>query len=239
MRHNPISDHTDEADILQQDAAELRQKLSMHRDNLGHEQALLKGVTEWLVIARELPAASAREHISKRTAELTRGNAMYRTPGTTDGRDEFPDDCEGCPHYEAGAACPVFADYGTERQLQQIMEHIEDPVRRRQRLRRLAADNQCHILEDAVERVSTAYEPLVKRGQILLMVVEDRLIFHDAESEIEQSITNAMEFDISPGAFEGADVIRGDPEVGLFEPRDGDEPELDDGTASVADAGAD
>ena len=163
--------------------AEQRQDLSYIRSELVRyradtmDEGLRAALTEWLIAARELPAASTREHVASELAAVRDGNEMYRQPSMTDGADAFPDRCSDCEHY--GEVCPVLARNGQIDRRKHIFEEHDDPQRLRQALREYAIDNGCVVLKDALDDVEQEYEPLLRRGQMLLFLVEETLLFRD------------------------------------------------------------
>jgi ferredoxin len=163
--------------------AEQRQDLSYIRSELVRYRAdtmddgLRAALTEWLIAARELPAASTREHVASELAAVRDGNEMFRQPSMTDGTDAFPDRCSDCEHY--GDVCPVLARNGQIDRRKHILEEHDDPQRLRQALREYAIDNGCVVLKRALDDVEQEYEPLLRRGQILLFLVEEQLLFRD------------------------------------------------------------
>jgi ferredoxin len=163
--------------------AEQRQDLGYIRSELVRYRAdtmddgLREALTEWLIAARDLPAASTREHVASELAAVRDGNEMFRQPSMTDGTDAFPDRCSDCEHY--GEVCPVLARNGQIDRRKHILEEHDDPQRLRQALREYAIDNGCVVLKSALDDVEQEFEPLLRRGQILLFLVEETLIFRD------------------------------------------------------------
>lgn len=216
------------------DLAFIRSELMQYREDLvGRNQPLREAATEWLICARELPAETTSEHISRRLAEISRGNAMRRTPGTTNPQEEeFHPDCEGCPHYEEGAMCPVLADHRVKRQREQLMEQADGPVELRSDLRDYGITHDCHIILDELDVISEEYEPLLKRGQILLVLIQDRLLLGEDTLSVRAAVERAdagVDAEIPDDRYDTLEGIRGDPSVGLFAPRveDGDETAAD------------
>lgn len=211
------------------DLAFIRSELMQYREDLlGKNEPLREAATEWLVCARELPAETTSEHISRRLAEISRGNAMRRTPGTTNPQEEeFHPDCDGCPHFEEGAMCPVLADHRVKRQREQLMEQAAGAVELRSDLRDYGITHDCHIILDELDVITEEYEPLLKRGQILLVLIQDRLLLGEDTVSVRAAIERAesgVDTEIPDSHYDSLEGIRGDPNVGLFAPRveDGD-----------------
>lgn len=202
--------------------AEQRQDLGYIRSELVRYRAdtmddgLREAITEWLIAARELPAASTREHITSQLADVRDGNAMYRQPSMTDGADAFPDRCEGCDHY--GAVCPVIARNGQVDRRKHILEEYDDPQRLRQELREYAINNGCHVLKNALDDVEQDYDPLLRRGQILLFLAEEQLLFRDdGESVVRAAARRKMlPDDVDPEMLLAR--LNGDPSDPLLAP---------------------
>lgn len=227
----PITRHSsDDSDprglgAQKRDLAFIRSEMLQFREDLvGENEPLREAATEWLNCARELPAETTSDHISRRLSQIARGNAMYRTPGTTNPQEEeFHPDCEGCDHYEVGSMCPIIADHRVKRQRKQLIEQADSPVELRTDLRKHGIKHGCHIILDELDIISEEYEPLLKRGQLLLLLIQDRLLRGEDTLSIRSAIERAeagVDTAIPDDRYDTLEGIRGDPSVGLFAPRD-------------------
>lgn len=182
-RHTPQSGPDEDPERL----ADQRQRLDKTREELIEyrpditDEALRAHVTYWLQRSADADAGSAREHVTQELADVQTGNAMYRTPRTREFGAEFPARCAGddpenprCPHY--GVACPIVTDNMVKRRLNRVLDEESDPARLREKLREIAIENSCHVIQEALKDITHEYEPLIKEGQTLLMAVEDLLL---------------------------------------------------------------
>jgi len=136
----------------------------------------LKGrIYQWLRDVSELPGGDVLDivdhHLStvreKPDDEEGMGEfAMRRVDG--DGTANFPDSCEGCPHY--GTRCPVFVDPVERRRREQLqLEHTDaDTSNKRRAYRRYAEEVGCHQITGALSDHVEQYQELQERGLDLL-----------------------------------------------------------------------
>ncbi|WP_123619176.1 hypothetical protein [Halorubrum sp. CSM-61] len=165
----------------------IREELLKYRPDI-HDEELREAVSEWLIDASDVPTATAREYISSELTSLRRDNAMRIKPGVRSPEEAFPEECSDCEYY--GSACPVLTDTTEVDRRNRIMDQTQDPDTLRYLLREYAVDNSCDVLLDRLEDLSQDYGPLLRRGQLLLMRVEN-IILHDDESEaVKRAIAN-------------------------------------------------
>jgi len=136
----------------------------------------LKGrIYQWLRDVSELPGGDVLDivdhHLStvrkKPDDEAGMGEfAMRRVDGDSTGN--FPDSCEGCPHY--GTRCPVFVDPVERRRREQLqLEHADaDTSDKRRAYRRYAEEVGCHQITSALSDHVEQYQELQERGLNLL-----------------------------------------------------------------------
>lgn len=177
---------------------------------------LKEAVTEWLLAARDMPAGSTREHVTDRLAEIKSRYPMYREPGLESVEDAYPEDCEDCTHRQRGHSCPVLTHNDQIRRRERIMETTSEPSRLRRRLRDLAIDNGCVVLQDTLQELKQDYEPLLKRGQLLLAIVEDMTLYQEESEAVRRSLA-AEELGVSPDDVD-LDALRGDPNKPPLDP---------------------
>lgn len=224
MHDNTIPDSTQtESEELASDRQNLSylvSELTRYRPDIVHD-GLKEAVTEWLLSARDMPSGSTREHVSDRLAKLKAENPMYRQPGMDSVDAAYPEDCENCIHRQRGHACPILTRNDQIERRKRIMESTDDPARLRRRLRELAIDNDCVVLQETLREVKQDYEPLLQRGQLLLALVEDMVIFQD-ESEAVQRALASQELGVDPDDVD-LDALRGDPSKPPLDPEEIDE----------------
>ena len=158
---------------------------------------LREAVTEWLLDVQDARAQDPQEHISSTLSDIRRQYPMFRTRKHRDGTEAFPDACEDCEHY--GIACPVLTDNDQIQRRERIMDNSETANELRRRLRDYAIDNGCLVMQEALSEVSESHEPLLKRGQLLLMAVEERVLFDNESEAIARAIAGDKTLDTADG----------------------------------------
>lgn len=159
---------------------ELERKITDYRQDLANYPLLRAVATWWLLRKQDVPASSAAEAVERRLHEVGAGNEMFNGP------DEFPDDCEGCPHY--GVACPVVTDPVQLDRLKSVLDE-PNPDTLRRKLRTFSRDNDCKVLLNRLNEIDREHGPLVTDGLIIRMLCEERLLVDDdATSEMLASI---------------------------------------------------
>lgn len=186
----------------------IQQELTEYRPEI-HDDELREAVNEFLIKAADVPMATAREFISAELADLRKDNDMMMGPGVRDASEAFPEECEGCEHY--GINCPIMTDRAQVERRKAIMEETQDPDQLRYLLREYATDNSCDVLLDRLERISQNYGPLVREGQLLLLRVEDELLWNDESEAVmramasEEALADAVDRDTLERLKEQAD----------------------------------
>lgn len=186
MIPSPTDTGADEAPAREQADRSNREQLAFIRTELSQLRAdirddeLREAVTEWLLRAQDVPAADTDDYVSSKLARLRRDHAMYVQPGHGDAEEAFPDACKGCPHY--GTACPIVTDNTQITRRERIMDEATSAKDLRNSLRDYAIDNHCSVLLDVIRDLSEHHEPLLKRGQALLMAVEESVLFENDEA---------------------------------------------------------
>lgn len=160
----------------------LKRKLTSIRQDLSQSPDLRALVTWWLGRAEDIPAGTTRELLGSRLAEIERGNQMYN------GSDQFPEDCEGCPHY--GIACPVLTDNAEIQRREQMLDTIDDPDALKMQLRTYALDNHCHVLEDVMDSLDQDYGPLLRDGQTLLFLAQEYLYYPNDNARVMEAMSS-------------------------------------------------
>lgn len=149
---------------------ELERKIADYRQDLANYPLLRAVATWWLLRKQDVPASSAAEAVERRLHEVRAGNDMYN------GAEEFPDDCEGCPHF--GVACPVITDPVQINRLDSVLSEPNPDTLRRE-LRTLARDNDCQVLLKLLNKIDREYGPLMTDGLIIRLLCEERLLVDD------------------------------------------------------------
>lgn len=165
----------------------IREELTKYRPDI-HDDDLREAVNEYLLKVSEVPSATAREYISTELTELRRDNDMKMGPGVRDPSEVFPEECSDCEHY--GTVCPVINDRAQVNRRKEIMENTADPDKLRYLLREYATDNSCEVLIDRLEYITEDYGPLVHEGQLLLMRVEDLLLWDDESDAVKRAMAS-------------------------------------------------
>lgn len=168
----------------------VRQELLEYRPDIT-DSDLRRWVTRFLADSTDLPPASAQEHISQVLHEIRESNAMFRETGMKNPEDAFPDKCRGCEHY--GSRCPVLAENRGIKHRKRIFKETNDPSELRRRLREYAIEHGCHVIKDAIDELVEDHEPMLAEGQLLLMLVEEKLYFGDSDEELIRELTNQVQ----------------------------------------------
>lgn len=168
----------------------VRQELIEYRPDIV-DADLRTRVTRFLAESTDLPPASAREYISKELHDIRETNAMRRRTGVTDPEDEFPDRCKGCEHY--GVRCPVLTKTSEIDRRKRIFRETDGPQELRRKLRDYAIDNDCHVIKDSIDAIVDEHEPIAAEGQLLLMLVEERLHFGETDEAVTRMLTNKIQ----------------------------------------------
>lgn len=186
----PLSQTPDEGSDMssrRQFLGYLQQELTKYRPDI-HDDELREAVNEFLIKASDVPMATAREFISSELAELRKENDMMMGPDNRDPSEVFPEECQGCEHY--GINCPIMTERAQVKRRKSIMQETQDPDRLRYLLRQYAIDNSCDVLLDRLEQISQNYGPLVREGQLLLIRVEDHLLWDDESEAVERAMAS-------------------------------------------------
>jgi hypothetical protein len=182
-------DSTDQPDT-REELRRVRQELTELRPDILDDE--LRGeVTSVLVELNQLTSASTEDHIMNVLASLKVNHPMYRTEKHQDGTTAFPDKCRGCEHY--GVRCPVIKDRGQRRRRERIMSESGSEDELRRRLRDYAIDNDCRVIIESLEEVGETMTPLLRRASLLLMAVEERVLFTDAEEHADAILSHYRE----------------------------------------------
>jgi hypothetical protein len=206
-----------------QDLGHIRSELTHYRPDIPHD-GLRQATSEWLVAAREESAESAREAVSSMFADIRDGNPMYRQPSMTNGEDAFPEACSDCEHY--GNVCPALARTVHLDRRKRIFEEYDDPARLRQELREYANDIGCIRLKDKLAEVTEERQPLLRRGQILLMLVEEEILYASESERVLRAVARelSLSVDINPAQFD-YERLNGHPDDPLVGPAATEEPD--------------
>lgn len=183
---NSLPDHEQEADRRRR-FTYLKRELSEYRPDIP-EADLRDQVTSWLVLAETVAVDSGREHVDSELSALRKDYPMYRTRRHESGVTAFPDRCEGCEHY--GIACPVLTDNDMIAWRHRIQETAEDPETYRREMREYATESGCQVIHDALDVIEQKHDPLLQYGQLLLMQVEERILFDDESEAVTRALAN-------------------------------------------------
>lgn len=202
MASEPAAAEAEALSSRRQQLDYIRQELLKYRPDLVSDDGLREAVSSWLVDASEVPTATAREYISSELTDIRREYQMRISTDVSDPAEAFPDACRDCRHY--GTACPVLTDPSQVDRRKRIMDSTKDPDELRYELREYAVDNSCDVLLDRLEHLRQDYGPLLRRGQLLLMDVEDELLLDDESEAVKRAMANeeALEGAVSPETLE-------------------------------------
>lgn len=174
-------------DTLRDLSADLRDVVSVVDD-----PDLRAQIFDWLQRSTRLPDGDVAERVENHLSEL-RGRddavaryAMRRTDG--DGSENFPDSCEGCPHY--GVRCPVFVDPTEVERRNRIPDRHDDEPSIRQAYRQFATHNGCHQISEALDAWHRDYRDLVEEG---LSLYEDSSVPSTAPVDESEAARQAVE----------------------------------------------
>lgn len=174
--------------------AEIRRELRMARMYI-EDPELRQEVSDWITRSHELTEAdTAEEFLERELNELLEEYAMYHSPATKRGEDDFPDSCKDCRHY--GSACPVLLDLvetdWRERKLQEAgSEHEARRVYQEQ-----ARDVGCVQIPRFLNEYDTEHREFILEGQQLVDRVHEDI--HEdpgdlADPETETAVADGGE----------------------------------------------
>lgn len=183
------TDSTERTDTREQ-LRYVRRELMEYRPDIVDDE-LRAEVSSILVELNRLTAASTEDHIMNVLASIKVNHPMYRTEKHQDGTTAFPDKCRGCEHY--GVRCPVIKDRGQRRRRERIMSDSSSEDELRRRLRDYAIDNDCRVIIESLEEVGETITPLLRRASLLLMAVEERVLYRNAEAQADALLSHYRE----------------------------------------------
>jgi len=158
-------------------------------------------VIKWLKKASKAPSGSVMEHVETALSQARRDDSgdhptqfeMRRVDG--EGATNFPDSCEGCPHY--GVRCPVFIDPDEQARRQRLQDELAEapPNRVQQSYRRYGEQNDCHQILTALTDWSEGFEGIVVEGLDLYAEVEGVVDVGatDEDIEVEEIVEDTSE----------------------------------------------
>jgi len=158
-------------------------------------------VIKWLKKASKAPSGSVMEHVETALSQARRDDSgdhptqfeMRRVDG--EGATNFPDSCEGCPHY--GVRCPVFIDPDEQARRQRLQDELAEapPNRVQQSYRRYGEQNDCHQILTALTDWSEGFEEIVVEGLDLYAEVEGVVDVGatDENAEVEKIVEDTPE----------------------------------------------
>jgi len=128
------------------------------------DHALQDDILDWMEAADDVPASSLLDHIEGVLADFVEYQ-MYRRHG--DGREDFPEACEGCRHYRT--ACPLFTQRRVKIERARLQDELVDAGEEevKQKLRQLAGEVGCHVIKDEIARWDEEFADLLTEGQVL------------------------------------------------------------------------
>lgn len=183
----PHSDDASETSENRERLARVRRELLEYRPDVLDDD-LRAAVTAWLLRAADVPAADTEDYITTTLMRLRQGNAMYEQSHHAEGREAFPEKCEGCPHY--GVRCPVITDNDQIQRRERIMRAADSAKALRREMKEYAIDNECHVLLNVIADLSASVEPLLESGRKLLMAVEEEMLFDDSDEEVQRILAS-------------------------------------------------
>lgn len=194
--HNHMTDHQQQhrPDTINWLTEELRLRVSYVED-----PELKARVLNWLQTASKAPSGSVMDHVETKLSQARRDDSgehptqfeMRRVDG--DGAANFPDSCEGCPHY--GVRCPVFVDPDEQDRRERLQDEFAEapPDRVEQAYRRYGEQNDCHQILTALTDWSEGFEEIVVDGLELYKEVEGVVDvgLTDEEAEAQRIVDDA------------------------------------------------
>lgn len=119
--------------------------------------------------------------------------AMARQYDSATGSEEFPESCQGCPHY--GTMCPVFRDTTELSYRRRLQDELVDASASKVKLeyRRFAQQNECHQIPEFIREWEAELSGVAAEGWALYREIEARVNTGstDLETDAEQAVARA------------------------------------------------
>lgn len=164
MQEAAVLPETDVMDFVENRLADLRSKTSVddaHSETDGDSEGSDgESPGDSSAGSTEMPEAG----IGDASQMASGGQYAMRRTHDSDGPEEFPDACSGCPHF--GVMCPIFVDAEEVDQRRMIREKYEDASEAdvKQQYRQLATYNNCHMIPQFLEEYDRDLGRVERRG---------------------------------------------------------------------------